>query len=74
MKNLQSLLTEKGINIITNEQMFLVRGGHKKSGRGGCKSSFKNKCSNKSFGSRKNKNCVAPAVVADPIVDILLLS
>jgi hypothetical protein len=61
MKNLQSLLTEKGINVIANDQMFMVRGGSKTK----CKVSVKSMGSNKSFGSkntRKDKgNSAAPA-------------
>jgi hypothetical protein len=48
MKNLQSLLTEKGINVIANEQLFLVRGGKK----GKKKASVKSMGSHKSFGSK----------------------
>jgi hypothetical protein len=53
MKNLQSLLTEKGINVIANDQMFMVRGGNK------CKSkvSVKSMGSTKSFGSKNSGKC-----------------
>jgi hypothetical protein len=51
MKNLQTLLSAKGINVITNEQLFMVRGGSKKGG----KKSVKSKGSHKSFGSKGSK-------------------
>ena len=53
MKNLQSLLTEKGINVLVNEQMFMVRGGSKNN----CKTSVKSMGSKKSFGSKKTGKC-----------------
>jgi hypothetical protein len=53
MKNLQSLLTEKGINVLVNDQMFMVRGGSKKN----CKVSVKSMGSNKSFGSKNSGKC-----------------
>ena len=53
MKNLQSLLTEKGINVIANEQLFMVRGGSKTK----CKVSVKSMGSNKSFGSKNSGKC-----------------
>jgi hypothetical protein len=62
MKNLQSLLTEKGINVIANEQLFMVRGGSKKGG----KKSIKSMGSHKSFGSkgtRKGGTVTPPPVV-----------
>jgi hypothetical protein len=59
MKNLQSLLTEKGINVIANEQLFMVRGGSKKGG----KKSVKSRRSHKSFGSKgTTKGGVTPPV------------
>lgn len=48
MKNLQSLLSVKGINVISNEQLFMVRGGKKSSK----KASVKSMGSHKSFGSK----------------------
>jgi hypothetical protein len=53
MKKLQSLLTEKGINVLVNDQMFMVRGGSKKN----CKVSVKSMGSNKSFGSKNSGKC-----------------
>jgi hypothetical protein len=47
MKNLQSLLTEKGINVIANEQLFMVRGGKKCRGKASVKGG-----THKSFGSK----------------------
>jgi hypothetical protein len=51
MKNLQSLLTEKGINVIANDQLFMVRGGNKG------KVSVKSTGSKKSFGSKNSGKC-----------------
>jgi hypothetical protein len=51
MKNLQSLLTEKGINVIANDQLFMVRGGNKG------KVSVKSMGSSKSFGSKNSGKC-----------------
>jgi hypothetical protein len=63
MKNLQSLLTEKGINVIANEQLFMVRGGSKKGG----KKSVKSMGSHKSFGSKgSTKGGVTPPFVLIP--------
>jgi hypothetical protein len=62
MKNLQSLLSVKGINVISNEQLFMVRGGSKKGG----KKSVKGKGSHKSFGSKgstKGGTVTLPPVV-----------
>jgi hypothetical protein len=53
MKNLQSLLTEKGINVIANDQLFMVRGGNKCKG----KVSVKSMGSSKSFGSKNSGKC-----------------
>jgi hypothetical protein len=53
MKNLQSLLTEKGINVIANDQLFMVRGGNKSKG----KVSVKSMGSSKSFGSKNSGKC-----------------
>ena len=55
MKNLQSLLTEKGINVIANEQLFLVRGGKKRNK----KASVKSMGSHKSFGSKGTRKGTA---------------
>jgi hypothetical protein len=64
MKNLQSLLTEKGINVLVNDQMFMVRGGNKKK----CKVSVKSMGSNKSFGSNNSGKCKgAPIASANPV-------
>jgi hypothetical protein len=66
MKNLQSLLSDKGINVIANEQLFMVRGGSKK--RHG-KKSVKSNGSNKSFGSRgtrKGGSVTPPPIVLIP--------
>ena len=74
MTNLQALLSDKCINIIANEQLFMVRGGKRKNCNRG-KSSVKKRCSNKSFGSRKTRNCVTPSTVApNPVLDYSLLS
>jgi hypothetical protein len=62
MKNLQSLLSVKGINIISNEQLFMVRGG-KKSKK---KASVKSMGSHKSFGSKGTSK--GGVVVTPPIV------
>jgi hypothetical protein len=65
MKNLQSLLSVKGINVISNEQLFMVRGGSKKGG----KKSVKSRGSRKSFGSKGTKKggvIVSPPVVFNP--------
>lgn len=69
MKNLQSLLTEKGINTLVNQEMLLVKGGcgpHKRK-------SFKNKKSHKSykshgsFGSKgTNKGGITSPIVLVP--------
>jgi hypothetical protein len=66
MKNLQSLLSVKGINVISNEQLFMVRGGSKK--RHG-KKSVKSMGSRKSFGSKctsKGGTVTPPPVVLIP--------
>jgi hypothetical protein len=62
MQNLQSLLSVKGINVISNEQLFMVRGGSKKGGR----KSVKSRGSNKSFGSKGSSK--GGVVVTPPIV------
>jgi hypothetical protein len=64
MKNLQSLLTEKGINVIANEQLFLVRGGKK----GNKKASMKSRGSHKSFGSKGTRKGGAVVVILPPPV------
>jgi hypothetical protein len=64
MKNLQSLLTEKGINVLVNDQMFMVRGGSK----GKCKVSVKSRGSNKSFGSKNSGKCKVTSIAsANPV-------
>ena len=66
MKNLQSLLSAKGINVISNEQLFMVRGGSKKGG----KKTVKGFGSHKSFGSKGTRKggsvIVTPPVVFNP--------
>ena len=65
MKNLQSLLSLKGINVISNEQLFMVRGGKKSSK----KASVKSMGSHKSFGSkgtRKGGSVTPPPPVLIP--------
>jgi hypothetical protein len=64
MKNLQSLLSDKGINVIANEQLFMVRGGSKKGG----KKSVKSRGSHKSFGSKGTRKGGSVIVVAPPVV------
>jgi hypothetical protein len=64
MKNLQSLLTEKGINVIANDQLFMVRGGSKCKGKVSVKSMG-------SFGSKNSGKCkgkAATIVAAPPAV------
>jgi hypothetical protein len=64
MKNLQSLLTEKGINVLVNDQILMVRGGSKNN----CKVSVKNKCSNKSFGTTKSGKCKGAPIASTIVV------
>ena len=55
MKNLQSLLTEKGMNVLVSQQMLMVKGGKGKS-----KNSSKSHGSNKSHGTKKGGTTTTP--------------
>jgi hypothetical protein len=56
MKNLKSLLTEKSINVIANDQLFMVRGGNK-TNVGKSVKSLKSHKSHKSHGHAEIGTC-----------------
>jgi hypothetical protein len=61
MKNLQSLLTEKGINALVSQEMLMVKGGKGKSCK---KASVKSRGSRRSLGSKGTvKGGGAPAPI-----------
>ena len=55
MKNLQSLLTEKGMNVLVSQQMLMVKGG-----KGRNKNSNKSHGSNESHGTKKGGTTTMP--------------